>query len=103
VVVIMMMLVMTMGIMPVRVTMAVGRMIRRAKRCDIAARLVRQQGRDAGEQEAKQRKEDDGCIHGLCLCRAHVFNAKPGAIFAKHARQPFIMLMSSTAIEPRLR
>ena len=36
-----------------------------------------------GDEEAEERQEDDGVIH--------------------RAAQPFIMLMSSTAIEPRLR
>ena len=49
---------------------------------DLARARADQAAEEAGDQEADQRQEDDGVIH---------------------RRQPRIMLMSSTAIEPRLR
>src|SRR6185312_16372620 len=63
----------------------VGRGIVHARRRTLARKARTRAGErdDAGEDRAEKRQEDDGLVH--------------------RKAQPFIKLMSSTAIEPRLR
>jgi hypothetical protein len=116
VVVVMVMVVVTMGIMALRGvavrTMPMVRMIRlpEGDHIRLAGRPVRQKARDAGDQEAEQRQKDN--------CRSHYASPLPSRMICSEPqvragenrnplfgimRQPFITLMSSTAIVPRLR
>lgn len=94
----MMVIVMVIVSMGMIVMMIVRGMIRCAEGRDIPPRLVREEAGDSGEQKAQQREENNGCVHG------YAFSVRMFVSLKRNMRpQPFIMLMSSTAMVPRLR